>query len=445
MANFVKINRRELLRLTGMGSLAAVSSTIPGISNLIAGEKDSVTVFFWDGPPLIGIREKALKPFDNVYKSCEMKFTSVPGGPAAGYNDKLFAQLAAGQAPDVFIIEIGLLPQMLKNNLLLDLKPFMDAENYDLSQFPKLAIDAYSHKGGIYGLPDNVASIAIYYNKDMFEDAGAMMPTAKWDDPGWTVDDFMNSCDRLTKTNNSGKTTQWAIDVTGWDKVWQTWVRIFGGQLVDNPFFPTECTLNDSKAVEGLQFYADLRWKHGYAPRPEAMAEMGTDALMQSGKLGMFYSGSWSFPNYRETDFTVALGHYPSGPGGRSNYVYYYPLVVPKTTKSPECAWNMLKFFNGPAMEKIIKEGGLQGTSFEEQDKWFVTDSRPPENKHVMLDAAKHFVSPDPVLTNMNKINSVMQSQIDLLLIGEEKDAKVVADEIVRKVNPLIKKGQWRA
>ncbi len=62
-----------------------------------------------------------------------------------------------------------------------------------------------------------------------------------------------------------------------------------------------------------------------------------------------------------------------------------------------------------------------------------------------MLDAAKHFVSPDPVLTNMNKINSVMQSQIDLLLIGEEKDAKVVADEIVRKVNPLIKKGQWRA
>ena len=114
---------------------------------------------WFDFDKIIGIREKALKPFDNVYKSCEMKFTSVPGGPAAGYNDKLFAQLAAGQAPDVFIIEIGLLPQMLKNDLLLDLKPFMDAENYDLSQFPKLAIDAYSHKGGIYGLPDNVASI----------------------------------------------------------------------------------------------------------------------------------------------------------------------------------------------------------------------------------------------------------------------------------------------
>ena len=29
---------------------------------------------------------------------------------------------------------------------------------------------------------------------------------------------------------------------------------------------------------KGLQFYADLRWEHGFAPRPEALAEMGTNA-----------------------------------------------------------------------------------------------------------------------------------------------------------------------
>ena len=36
MENFMKINRRELIRLTGMGSLAAASTTIPGISNFMA-------------------------------------------------------------------------------------------------------------------------------------------------------------------------------------------------------------------------------------------------------------------------------------------------------------------------------------------------------------------------------------------------------------------------
>ena len=39
MENFMKINRRELIRLTGMGSLAVASTAIPGINNLIAGEK----------------------------------------------------------------------------------------------------------------------------------------------------------------------------------------------------------------------------------------------------------------------------------------------------------------------------------------------------------------------------------------------------------------------
>ena len=444
MTKKMRMSRRDFLRATA-GSMLAGTNLIPGMSRVFAQDAQEVTVMFWDGPPLIGIREKALEPFSDAYPDCVLNFTSVPGGPNSGYNDKLFTSLAADIPPDVFIIEIGELPGFLNRDLLVDIKPFIDADNYDLSQFPDLAIEAYSHDGGIYGLPDNVASIAIYYNKDLFEEAGAMMPTDQWDDPAWTVDDFFTSCEKLTKTDTNGRTTQWACDVTGWDKVWQTWVRIFGGQIVDDPFFPTECTLNDAAAVEGLQFYADLRWEYGFAPRPEALAEMGTNALMQTGRLGMFYSGSWSFPSYRETDFTVALGHYPSGPGGRANYVYYFPLVIPKASEAPECAWNLLKYFNGPAMETIIKEGGLQGTSFEAQEKWFVTDPLPPENKHVMLDAARHFVAPDPVLTNWGEITQIMQSQIDLLMIGEERDAKVVADEIVRQVNPLILEGQWRS
>jgi hypothetical protein len=62
----------------------------------------------------------------------------------------------------------------------------------------------------------------------------------------------------------------------------------------------------------------------------------------------------------------------------------------------------------------------------------------------VFTDAVKHFLAPDPILTNWNEILNVMQAQLDLLNIGEERDAKVVCDEIVRQVNPLIAEGQWR-
>ena len=96
-------------------------------------------------------------------------------------------------------------------------------------------------------------------------------------------------------------------------------------------------------------------------------------------------------------------------------------------------------------METIIKEGGLQGTTFEAQEKWFVTDPLPPANKHVMVDAARHFVAPDPVLTNWDAITRIMQSELDLLFIGEERDAKVIMDSIVEQVNPMILEGQWRS
>ncbi len=442
MSRIMKMSRRDFLRATAAGTAFAGTNLVPGMNRVFAQDASEVSIMFWDGPPLIGIREQALTPFDEAYPDCKLDFISVPGG---GYNDKLLTMLAANVAPDVFIIRIGQLPEFLSKDLLVDLKPFIDADDYDLTQFPDLAIEAYTHDGGIFGVPDNVATIALFYNQDMFEEAGAMLPTAQWDDEAWTVDDFFSACEKLTKVDANGRTTQYAYDVSSWDKIWQIWVRIFGGQIVDDPFFPTECVLNEAPAVEALQFYADLRWEHGFAPRPDAMAELGTDTLMQTGRLAMFQSGSWSFPNYRNVDFNVALGHFPTGKGGRANYVFYYPLVVPKTTEVPACAWNMLKYFNGPAMETIIREGGLQGTTFAAQEQWFVTDPLPPANKQVMVDAARHFVAPDPVLTNWDAITRVMQAELDLLFIGEERDAKVIMDRIVQEVNPMIVEGQWRS
>lgn len=41
---------------------------------------------------------------------------------------------------------------------------------------------------------------------------------------------------------------------------------MFGGQLVDDPLKPTECTLDQPGAIAGLQFLQDLVYKYGYAP-----------------------------------------------------------------------------------------------------------------------------------------------------------------------------------
>ena len=400
-------------------------------------EPEEVTAMFWDGPPLIGIREEALDPFDEVNPQCKLNFLGV----SDGYNDKLLTMIAGGAPPDLFIIRIDELPTYLEKDLLLDLKPFIERDNYDTSQFPDLAVQNYTYKGGIYGLPDNVCSMAIFYNVAMFDEEGLVYPTAQWDDDTWTLDAFMDTCEKLTKRDANGKVTQYAYYYNTWGEMPWVWVRIFGGQLVDNPFEPTEITLTTPEAVGGLQFLQDLVYKYEYMPTPDVTSQMGVNDLLLTKRLAMVENGSWFFPVIRDADFEVDVGHYPKGPGGRHNYVFYFPLVIPKASKSPDCAWELLKYFNGPAMEKIIRDGGLQGTTFAAQEKWFLTDPFPPKSKQVFTDSVKHFVAPDPVLTNWLEIKHIINAEMDYLWTNQ-KTAKEVAENIKQQVDPMIAEGR---
>jgi multiple sugar transport system substrate-binding protein len=396
---------------------------------------------FWDGPPLIGIREEALQPFSEVHPECKLSFTSAP----EGYNDKLMTMLAGGQPPDLFILRSSQVPKFLSDGILMDLTPFIERDQYDLSEFPQLALQTYSHEGGLFGLPDNLASMAIFYNVEMFDEEGLAYPTAQWDDEGWTVDEFFNACEKLTKVDATGRTVQYAYHYNTWGEMPYIWVRIFGGQVVDNPFVPTECTLDQPEAIAGLQFLADLRWEYGFAPKPEALGEMGVSDLLLTRRLAMLENGSWWFQTMRSADFPIDVGHFPKGPGGRHNYVFYFPLVIPKNTRNPECAWQLLKYFEGPAIDTIVRAGGLQGTRMSALEDIFLADPLPPQNKQVFVDAVKHFVAPDPMLTNWPEINQVITAELDLLWIGEERDASVVAKRIKQQIDPMIKEGQWRS
>ncbi|MCY3798451.1 MAG: twin-arginine translocation signal domain-containing protein, partial [Chloroflexi bacterium] len=62
MSRKINLSRREFLRMAGMSSLAAGVYSIPGVGSVVAQDPNEVSIMFWDGPPLIGIREKALAP-----------------------------------------------------------------------------------------------------------------------------------------------------------------------------------------------------------------------------------------------------------------------------------------------------------------------------------------------------------------------------------------------
>ena len=73
-------------------------------------------------------------------------------------------------------------PDYQGRDVLLDLKPFIDAEGYDLGQLDDNAVKDFTTTDGVvFGLPRDLNVIALYYNKDMFDAAGIPYPDDTWD------------------------------------------------------------------------------------------------------------------------------------------------------------------------------------------------------------------------------------------------------------------------
>ena len=74
-----------------------------------------------------------------------------------------------------------LFPDYQTRDVLLDLKPFIDRDGYDLGQLADQAVADFTTPDGQFGLPRDLNVVALYYNKAMFDAAGIPYPDDTWD------------------------------------------------------------------------------------------------------------------------------------------------------------------------------------------------------------------------------------------------------------------------
>ncbi|MFY1635002.1 ABC transporter substrate-binding protein [Solwaraspora sp. WMMB335] len=132
---------------------------------------------------------------------------------AANYDTQMIADLAAGTAPDVYVLK------NLKNfytyqsgGQLLDVS---DAAT-DLGSVP--ALSAYQVDGKTYAVPYRQDSWVLYYNKELFDQAGVAPP-----DGSWTWDDYVTAATRLT----DGLKSAGSAATGAYQHVWQSTVQGF--------------------------------------------------------------------------------------------------------------------------------------------------------------------------------------------------------------------------
>ena len=110
------------------------------------------------------------------------------------YKQKLAVALASGKAPDCYLSwGGGPMQEFIRNNQIVDLTPYMNANNYR-AKFLDGAIAQMTSQGKIWGVPvNNVAVGTIFYNKEIFNKYKLAVPT--------TIRELETVCDTLVKNN----------------------------------------------------------------------------------------------------------------------------------------------------------------------------------------------------------------------------------------------------
>jgi multiple sugar transport system substrate-binding protein len=135
--------------------------------------------------------------------------------------DTLATQIAAGNAPDI-VGPVGIRGRDSFKGAWLDLQPFIEANNYDLSDFDPAMVEFYQvQEEGQLGIPFAIFPSFVIYNQDLFDEAGLPYLPTEYGQPyvdengnelEWNMDTLRDLAMKLTVDSNGLDATEAGFD-----------------------------------------------------------------------------------------------------------------------------------------------------------------------------------------------------------------------------------------
>lgn len=205
------------------------------------------------------------------------------------YNEgtqKLTAAIAGKTAPGLVMLEITRYGLFADRGALEPLQPFIDTAGAGWTeQIRPFALEASKYLGESYVIPFNVSTPVMYYNKDLFAEAG-LDP----DQPPKTWDELLEMGQKLTVIKE-GETSQWGISPPPQWVRWAMTNQAAGGWVdpVDN-----SVQIDMEGSVKAYQFAADWVNVHGVASSEAALDDKLADEYFITGRAAIEFDSTGS-------------------------------------------------------------------------------------------------------------------------------------------------------
>jgi multiple sugar transport system substrate-binding protein len=285
--------------------------------------------------------------------SISVKVEPRPGG---GYWAKLQTEFAGGVAPDVTYNQMNWVIPGAARGMFLDVKPFMERDNWTLDDYWYPMDLEWEWQGGLYGTLMTVNGQTLCMNTTLMEQAGLSLP-----DEDWTWDDLLVYAKAMTDKDAG----QWGLLLANSAPPYYltAFIHGAGGTVLNDDY--NQCTISEPAAMEGIQWVADLMFKHEVLPTPSLIE--GLESPFLTGKAGMTFelltASSYINPAAEELGFEWQYVHMPKHPttGLRSVQMGSNIWSIIANTQHRDQAWTLAKYLGDVEGQRRWMLLGLPG------------------------------------------------------------------------------------
>lgn len=383
--------------------------------SLAGGEPEQISFMVFGDPAEFNAYQELVNAFHEKHPEIEVELIHVPS--QGDYRTRLATDFAAGTPPDVTLMNYRRYAAFATEGQLEPVGPYLDeSEVISEEDFYPVALQGFIWDGELMCLPQNLSSLVIYYNEDLFDAAGIPYPADKW---SW--DEFLAAAQALTQdTDGDGVIDQYGVGISPELQRLAPFVWQNGGVIVDDDAQPRRTTLARPPSLEAFQWFVDLRQEHGVVPTREEEASQDSESRFIDGTVGMFFNSRRGTPTYREIEsFSWDVAPLPSGEESAS-ILHSDGYCLSAATENKDAAWTFIEFANSVEGQTIVAGSGRTVPSLIEvaESEAFLDPTQAPSRSQVFLDAMDimHLV---PVLSTWNEIESTANEEIERAFYGD--------------------------
>lgn len=291
--------------------------------------------------------------YEKIRPNVKVSYAKIPEN---NFENNLISSLAAGRSPDIFMFENRWLAKHIDK-----IVPAADSQftTGQMEQFFPQAVKQNFERGGkIYALPLYIDTLALLYNKDIFDSKAIALPPTTWQS-------FTGLIPILRDINQLGQITKSAAAIGGSEQSVSRATDLLNNIFAQfgNPVIGADGGIRfDENGQKALNFYLQFANPASAYYTWSNDLPYSLDAFGQ-GKVAMIFNYASSIPKIKNKNpfINIGIAAMPqfSGASQPTTFAGYWGLAVSKQSRNPDYAWDFIvnTTANAPVAENYLKAG----------------------------------------------------------------------------------------